>query len=121
VAAATETETALTAEAAAIGWRRHRQWRRRKHRDNNDGNDRQQRLRRGPGIAFLSTTVTGTTTTITTMATAAVTMTTIIMKIVGRRVSVLGLTGKSTCQDRLQTDGLESPESRTEQEEQRTK
>jgi hypothetical protein len=35
--------------------------------------------------------------------------------------SVLGLTGKSTCQDRLQTGGSELPESRTEQEEQRTK
>jgi hypothetical protein len=30
-------------------------------------------------------------------------------------LEVLDLTGKSTCQDRLQTDGLESPESRAEQ------
>ena len=37
------------------------------------------------------------------------------------RPAMLGLTGKSTCQDQLQTDGSESPESRTEQEEQRTK
>jgi hypothetical protein len=35
--------------------------------------------------------------------------------------SSLGLKSKSTCRDQLQTDGLESPESRTEQEYQRTK
>jgi hypothetical protein len=39
----------------------------------------------------------------------------------GSSRQLLGLTGKSTCRDRLQTDGLESPESRAEQEEQRTK
>jgi hypothetical protein len=33
----------------------------------------------------------------------------------------VGLNRKSTCQDQLQTDGLKSPESRTEQEGQRTK
>ena len=48
--AAMKTETASTAEAAAVGWQRHRWWR--KHWDNNDGNDRKQRLRCGPGIAL---------------------------------------------------------------------
>ena len=36
-----EAAAASMAEAAAVGWRRHRQWQRRK-RVNNDGNDRQQ-------------------------------------------------------------------------------
>ena len=65
MAAAVETETVSTAEAVAVGWRRHQQWRRRK-RDNNDGNDWQQRLWRGLGIALLSTMATGSTTTIAT-------------------------------------------------------
>jgi hypothetical protein len=73
MAAAVETETVLTAEAAAASmveaaafrWRRHQQWWRRK-RDNNDGNDPRRRLRCGPGIASLLMTATGSTTTIAT-------------------------------------------------------
>jgi hypothetical protein len=38
-----------------------------------------------------------------------------------RQTPLLDLTGKRTCQDRQQTDGLESPGSRTERREQRTK
>jgi hypothetical protein len=87
VAAATETETAWTAEAAADGWRRHRQWCRRKHRVNNDGNNRQRRLQCWPGIASLSTTATGMMTSITMTTTAAVTTKTIMTTTVRRGVA----------------------------------
>ena len=40
MAAATETETTPTVEAAAVGRRRHWQWRHRKHWDNNDCDNR---------------------------------------------------------------------------------
>jgi len=53
VSAAAETETTPMAEVAAVGRRRHRQWRQRKHQDNNDGNNQQQRLGCGPGIVSL--------------------------------------------------------------------
>ncbi len=87
MAAAAETETALTAEAAAVRRQRHRQWRRRKHWDINDGNDRRQRLQCGPGIASLSTMATGTMTLITTTTAAAVTMKRIMTTTVGRGVA----------------------------------
>ncbi len=88
MAAAAETETASTAEAAAIGWRRHHQWCWRKHWDNNDGNNRQQRLQRGLGIALLSMTTTGTMTLIMTRTTVAVTTKTIMTTTVGRGAAV---------------------------------
>ena len=88
VAAAVETETALTSEAAAAGWQRHRQWQWRKHQDNNDAINWQLRLQCGPGIALLLTMAIGKMTTITMMMTAAVMMTTIMTTTFGRGASV---------------------------------